>query len=114
MALLLEELLCHLPEHERASCLRLPKPSQDELRAWISERKSKAGAEVPTCVGLRDLTAINEGHMDYLCHPAVLLSRDLDRHWRTRRIARAPEGPAEIDLGRTYKNLRRTTEFGTG
>ena len=37
MALLLEELLCHLPEHERASYLRLPKPSQDELRAWISE-----------------------------------------------------------------------------
>lgn len=37
MALLLEELLVHLPEHERASYLRLPKSNQDELRYWISE-----------------------------------------------------------------------------
>ena len=36
MPLLLEELLCHLPEHERASYLRLPKANQEELRSWIS------------------------------------------------------------------------------
>ena len=37
MALSLAELLSHLPEHERASYLRLPKASQEELRYWIRE-----------------------------------------------------------------------------
>ena len=35
MALSLDELLSHLPEHERAQFLRLPKASQDELRSFI-------------------------------------------------------------------------------
>ena len=37
MALILEELLCHLPEHERASYFRLPKANREELRYWIAE-----------------------------------------------------------------------------
>ncbi len=35
MSLLLEELLCLLPDHERASFLRLPKANQQELRSYI-------------------------------------------------------------------------------
>ena len=40
MALILAELLSHLPENERASYLRLPKKNQEELRQYIlaSER----------------------------------------------------------------------------
>ena len=37
MALTLPELLSHMPEHERASFLRLPKANQDELRTFILE-----------------------------------------------------------------------------
>ena len=37
MALSLAELLSHLPEHERASYLRLPYENQQELRAFIRE-----------------------------------------------------------------------------
>ena len=40
MALILAELLSHLPEKDRASYLRLPKINQDQLRKYIlgSER----------------------------------------------------------------------------
>ena len=40
MALILAELLSHLPEHDRESYLRLPKKNQEELRKYIlaSER----------------------------------------------------------------------------
>ena len=35
MALILAELLSHLPEHNRESYLRLPKKNQEELRQYI-------------------------------------------------------------------------------
>ena len=42
MALTLAELLFHLPEKDRESCLRLPKINQEQLRQYIlsSERVS--------------------------------------------------------------------------
>ena len=53
MALLLEELLCHLPEHDRASYLRLPKANQEELRYWISnsQRLPRTAADLVAAPG---------------------------------------------------------------
>lgn len=48
MALLLEELLSHMPEHERASFLRLEEPDRGELRSYIlgSERLPRSSADL--------------------------------------------------------------------
>lgn len=48
MALSLAELLSHLPDHERAAFLRLPKPNREELRGWIirSERLPRSPSDL--------------------------------------------------------------------
>ena len=48
MALLLEELLFHLPVHERARYLTLPEPNRRELAGWIreSERLPRSSADL--------------------------------------------------------------------
>jgi len=53
MALLLEELLCHLSEYDRASYLRLPKADQEELRYWIagSERLPRTADDLSGAPG---------------------------------------------------------------
>ena len=53
MALSLSELLSHLPEHERASFLRLTKANQDELRSFIMEsvRLPRSAADLDCAPG---------------------------------------------------------------
>ena len=48
MPLILEELLCHLPERERAGYLALPEPNRRELADWIreSERLPRSSADL--------------------------------------------------------------------
>ena len=53
MPLLLEELLSHLPEHDRESYLRLDKDNQEELRQYIleSERLPRSSADLELAPG---------------------------------------------------------------
>ena len=53
MALVLSELLCHLPEQERVSLLQLPKDNQDELRRFIveSDRLPRSAADLDLAPG---------------------------------------------------------------
>ncbi len=53
MALILAELLSHLPEKDRASYLRLPKINQEELRQYIlgSERLPRSDDDLMCAPG---------------------------------------------------------------
>ena len=53
MALILAELLSHLPEKDRASYLRLPKKNQEELRQYIlaSERLPRSDDDLMCAPG---------------------------------------------------------------
>ena len=53
MALILAELLSHLPENDRDSYLRLPKKNQEELRQYIlaSERLPRSDDDLMCAPG---------------------------------------------------------------